>query len=405
MKTIYFEKDIPRILATKLAAKCCPPLLYTGLNAVKYNRKLPDPPLPGPNWLRVKNLACGLCGTDVSFFKATTGTSSAFEPIPGSARTFLGHENVGVVVEAGPAVTKFRVGDRVTIREYMSGCGNKDIHPPCRHCAEGNYNLCLNYGEPSPLNLPDTGAGFGDSFLAPEQQLTKIFDELSEDQAVLLEPSCVSVHAVLLDPPRKGENILVYGCGMIGLGIVQALKIVQPDCRIWVTTRKKARQQMAKRLGADHILKGDPYIAASEATGGSRVYTGMNGNKMIFGGFDRIYDCAGGGKANTLCCRLLRPRGTLMKVGHHMTSITFDETPVWWHELKLIGVDAHGMEEWQGRKLYTFELVQEWMRDGIYKTEGFITHRFPLSRYKDAMRLAISNPSDMIKIVLDCRKS
>ena len=176
MKTIYFEKDIPRILATKLAAKCCPQLLYTGLNAVKYDRKLPDPPLPGPNWLRVKNLACGLCGTDVSFFKATTGTSSAFEPIPGSARTFLGHENVGVVVEAGPAVTKFRVGDRVTIREYMSGCGNKDIHPPCRHCAEGNYNLCLNYGEPSPLNLPDTGAGFGDSFLAPEQQLTKIFD-------------------------------------------------------------------------------------------------------------------------------------------------------------------------------------------------------------------------------------
>ena len=62
-------------------------------------------------------------------------------------------------------------------------------------------------------------------------------------------------------------------------------------------------------------------------------------------------------------------------------------------------------EEWQGRKLYTFDLVQEWMRDGIYKTEGFITHRFPLSRYKDAMRLAISNPSDMIKIVLDCRKS
>ena len=86
-----------------------------------------------------------------------------------------------------------------------------------------------------------------------------------------------------------------------------------------------------------------------------------------------------------------------------MTAITFDETPVWWHELKLIGVDAHGMEEWQGRKLYTFDLVQKWMRDGIYKTDGFITHRFPLSRYKDAMRLAISNPSNMIKIVLDCR--
>ena len=117
MKTIYFEKDIPRILITKFAARFCKPLLYTGLNAVKYNKKLPDAPLPGPNWLRVKNIACGLCGTDVSFFKATTGTNSALEPIPGSARTYLGHENVGVVVEAGPAVTKFKVGDRVTIRE------------------------------------------------------------------------------------------------------------------------------------------------------------------------------------------------------------------------------------------------------------------------------------------------
>lgn len=403
MKTIYFEKDIPRILITKFAARFCKPLLYTGLNAVKYNQKLPDAPLPGPNWLRVKNIACGLCGTDVSLFKATTGTNSALEPIPGSAKTYLGHENVGVVVETGSAVTKFKVGDRVTIREYMSGCGNKDIQPPCKYCAEGNYNFCLNYGEPSPLDLPDTGAGWGDSFLAPEQQLTKILDELTDDQAVMLEPSCVSVHAVLVDPPKAGEKILVFGCGTIGLGIVQALKIVQPDCEIWVTTRKKARQEMAKRLGADHILEGDPYEAASKATGGSKVYVGMNQNKMFFGGFDRIYDCAGGGKANTLCCRLLAPRGTLVKVGHHMAAITYDETPVWWHELKLIGVDAHGMEEWQGRKLYTFDLVQEWMRDGIYKTDGFITHRFPLKNYKAALKLAIENPSDLIKIVLDCQ--
>src|SRR5699024_547063 len=146
MKTIYFEKDIPRILITKFAARFFRPLLFTGLNAVKYNKKLPNAPLPGPDWLRVKNTACGVCGTDVSFFQATTGTSSAFEPIPGSARTYMGHENVGVVVETGPGVTKFKAGDRVTIREYMSGCGNKGIKPPCKYCAEGNYNLCLNYG-------------------------------------------------------------------------------------------------------------------------------------------------------------------------------------------------------------------------------------------------------------------
>ena len=94
-----------------------------------------------------------------------------------------------------------------------------------------------------------------------------------------------------------------------------------------------------------------------------------------------------------------------MKVGHHMAAVIYDESPVWWQELKIIGVDAHGMEEWQGRRLYTFDLVQEWMRDGIYQTEGFITHRFPLSRYKDAFAVALKNPPELIKIVLDCSKA
>lgn len=402
MKTIYFEKDIPRVLMTKFAAKRCKPLLYTGFSAVKYNKNLPDPPLPADNWLRVKNVLCGLCGTDMSFFKATTGTNSAFEPIPSSKRTFLGHENVGIVIETGSAVTKFRIGDRVTIREYMSGCGNKDIQPRCKYCEEGNYNLCLNYGEPSPHKLPDVGAGWGDTFIAPEQQLAKIYDELSDEQAVMVEPTCVSIHAVLMAPPEKKEKILIMGCGTIGLGIVQAIKIVEPDCEVWIMERVKTKQDFAKKLGADHVLNGDPYQATSAATGGSKVFTGMNKNKMFFGGFDRIYDCIGGNWSNTTALRLLRPRGTLVKVGHHMNAITFDESPIWWHEIKLIGIDAHGMEEWQGRKLYTFDLAQEWIRDGIYRTEGFVTHHFKLDDYKEAMKLGLDNPPDVIKIVLDC---
>lgn len=402
MKTIYFEKDIPRILATKAAAKCCKPLLFTGLNAVKFNRALPDAPLPAEDWLRIRNIACGVCGTDLSFFKATTSTDSALEPIPGSARTYLGHETVGVVEEVGPAVTKYKAGDRVTLREYMSGCGNKGIKPPCRFCAEGNYNLCENYGEPSPLKLPDTGAGFGDYYLAPEQQLSRLYDELSDDQAVMVEPTAVSIHAVTMSMPQRGEKVMVLGCGTIGLGVVQAIKIFQPDCEVWVMERVKEKQEFAKRLGADHVLSGEPYQAVANAVGKSRVYTGMGGNKMLFGGFDRIYDCVGGSWANTSCLRFLRARGTLVKVGHHMSSIRFDETPIWWQELKIVGIDAHGMEEIDGRRLTTFDLAQELIRDGRYKTEGFITHRFKLEQYKDAFRLMLQNPPELIKIVLDC---
>ena len=371
MKTIYFDLDLPRVVATKAASKAFHSLLFTGLNAVKYAKNLPDPPLPAPDWVRVRNIQCGVCGTDLSFFRCTATTNCALAPIPGSRRTYLGHENVGVVTEVGPAVTKFQVGDRVTLQEYMSSCGNKSIPQPCRFCRQGDYCLCENYGEPSPLKLPDVGAGFGDQFNAPQQQLN---------------PLCV-----------------VLGCGTIGLGVVQALKIFQPDCEVWVMERIKPKQEFAKKLGADHILFGDPYAATAKATGGSKVYGGKK-NKMFFGGFDVIYDCVGGGWANTTCLRLLRARGTLVKIGHHMSAITFDETPIWWQELTLVGVDAHGMEHIDGRDISTFDLAQELIRDGKYRTEGFITHRFPLDDYKKAFRLMMANPPELVKVVLDCRK-
>ena len=139
------------------------------------------------------------------------------------------------------------------------------------------------------------------------------------------------------------------------------------------------------------------------ATGGSEVYQGMSRkNRYFFGGFDRVYDCIGGNRANTLGVRLLAARGTFVKVGHHMNAVRYDETPVWWQELTMIGIDAHGMEEWEGRKLYTFDLVQEWIRDGKYSVDGFVTHRFPLEKYKDALRLALCNPPGVFKIVLTC---
>lgn len=408
MKTIYFDKDIPRILATKgvvavsKKVKKASRLLYTDLSAVKFARDIPDPALPADNWVRVKNIACGLCGTDMSFFKATTGTGSAFEPIPSSKKTYLGHENIGRIVEIGSGVTDFRVGDRVGIRAYMSGCDNKDL-PRCKYCEEGNYNLCLNYGAKPRFDLEWVGAGWGDTFIAPQQQLYHIYDEITDEQAPMIEPACVSIHAVLRDKPKAGEKILVMGCGTIGLGVVQAVKVIQPDCEIWILERVQSKIDFAMKLGADHVLKGDPLKAASDATGGSEVYQGMSEkNRYFFGGFDRVYDCIGGDWSNTMACRLLAPRGTMMKIGHHMCPITYDESPVWWQELTLIGVDAHGIEEWEGRKLYTFDLVQEWTRDGKYSVEGFVTNHFRLEDYKTAMELAIRNPPDVVKIVIDC---
>lgn len=405
MKSIYYEKNIPKILLTKLNSrfKILHPLLFTGLNAVKFDKKMKDPVLPAGNWVKVRNIQTGVCGTDISFFRSTPGTSSALEPIPGSARTYMGHETVGVVEEAGPAVTKFKPGDRVTLREYMSSCGNKDIEPACRFCEDGNYCLCENYGEPSSIAPENTGAGFGDYYIAPERQLTKIYDGIDDDTATMIEPAAVSLHSVLLAPPEKGEKVMVLGCGTIGLGIVQSVKLVQPDCTVYVLERVKEKQELALRLGADKVITGDTYEYIEKELDG-KLYHGMMGNKMVLGGFDRIYDCVGGDWANNNCVRWLRARGTLVKVGHHMCGTKFDETPIWWQELKIIGVDAHGMEDFEGKHISTFDLVQELVISGRLDLSCFITHRFPLSDYKKALKLMLKGDKSVIKIVLDCRE-
>ena len=152
-----------------------------------------------------------------------------------------------------------------------------------------------------PLHTADivTGAGWSDSFIYPAKGLAKVYDEITDEQAVMVEPTCVSIHAVLRSQAaEKGEKILVMGCGTIGLGVIQAIKIVEPDCEVWAMERVKTKQEFALKLGADHILNGDPYKATAEATGGSEIYTGMKGNKYFFGGFDRIYDCIGGDWSN-----------------------------------------------------------------------------------------------------------
>ncbi|HBR01169.1 MAG TPA: hypothetical protein DD738_00990, partial [Ruminiclostridium sp.] len=74
------------------------------------------------------------------------------------------------------------------------------------------------------------------------------------------------------------------GAGTIGLGIIQFLKILQPECTIYVMERIPEKQQFALRLGAREILKGDPYTAVARAAGG-KVYNGMMKNRMLMGGF------------------------------------------------------------------------------------------------------------------------
>ncbi|PKL39848.1 MAG: hypothetical protein CVV44_06405 [Spirochaetae bacterium HGW-Spirochaetae-1] len=397
MKTIFFEVSIPRILLTKALAKLSQRVYYSPLSPVRF-RNIPDRSLPGENWVRVKTRIAGICGADMSLFYVKADPRISIAALPGVPRVFMGHELVGNVVETGDGVTHLSPGDRVVLQRYLPCCSIKEIKPPCRSCSEGNYTLCENFSEGDmPVNL---GAGFGDHFIAHSSQLIKIPDDISDETAVMIEPASVSLHAVLRRLPRKGERVLVIGAGVIGLNVIQFARLLQPECSIYVLEKMDFKKKLAGQMGADHILEGDPYEAAAGMTG-ARLYRGPLGNKYMLGGFDLIYDCVGQSSTIHDSLRWLRARGDYMMIGNQLSPVRFDQTPVWNQEVNIIGVNSHGGEMYEGENISTFDLTVRMAREGRVGFEKFITHRFPLSRYREAFKFIKSGTGNNIKTILE----
>jgi 2-desacetyl-2-hydroxyethyl bacteriochlorophyllide A dehydrogenase len=396
MKSIYFDVNIPKILVTKALAGLLPFIYYSPLSPVGFS-DIPEQKLPGKNWVRVKSIMTGICGADIAMFfvKASPGISIA--ALPGVPRAYMGHEVVGRVVEKGPGATGLALGDRVILQRYLPCCSTKEITPPCRPCKEGNYTLCENFSEGTlPPNL---GAGFSEHFLAHKTQLVKVPDDISDDQAVLVEPTAVSLHAVLSRLPKKGEKVLVIGAGTIGLGVIQIARALGKDFTLYALEKIPFKKKLAKKYGADYVLDGDPYKAVAAATG-ARLYRGPLGNNAMLGGFDLIYDCVGYSATIHDSLRWLAAQGDYIMIGNQLSPVSFDQTPVWQQELTMKGINAHGSETYQGKRISSFDLAIELIRKKKIRVDHLITHRFPFADYKEAFKLAKEKSSEVIKVVL-----
>ena len=400
MRSIYVDKNIPRVLLTKAITPIWRDFVWTPLSSAKAG-PLPDQPLPSPNWMRIKNLACGICATDLSLLFMTANPSVAPAALPGVQRFHLGHEAVGEVTEIGSGVKRFKVGDRVIMDKHFYGanCLNLELENLCEMCAHDETNFCLNKSDYPFLGV---GGGFGDSYVTHESGVYLCPPELTLDQAVLVEPFGIGTHAVLRHPPKPGSKVLVIGTGMIGLAVLMAVKAAQPDCEATVISRYDFQSQMAERLGAKHILQNSEYQAIAKASGGKFFSAPMN-KGVVIGGFDIIFDCVGNSNTLNDCMRWVKANGKVVMVGAHMQPMTkVDLVNIWYHQIELVGVVAHGHEHHQGEHKHTYDWVMEFMKQGLYKTDGFITHRFAYEDYKQAIALTNHHKgkSGAIKVIL-----
>lgn len=398
MKALYFDNDIAKILALKVTSAFTRNAALWPFSPVRYG-SVDEPEIPNPRWLKIRNLACGLCGTDIHFIFMDMDPKSFPAATPGIRRKYLGHELVGEIVEVGDEAGEFVEGDRVALRIDWPSCFQMEIDPPCRPCASGSYMLCENLGK-RELPYADTGGGFSPFMVVHRSQPFKIPDDIDHERALLIEPAASALHGVMKRPPRAGERILVIGAGTIGLLTVAVAKTLSPDAEIFCLARYPFQAEAAERMGADGVFTGGGklYEKMARATGAS-YSRGLFGNEILLGGFEVVYDTIGNDKSIGNALRWAGSGGDVIILGINFRPGKIDYSPIWNQEIKVTGINCHAAEE-TGKT--SFDMAARLLANKGFPADGLITHRFPMDRYKDAIRTFLSKGrSEAIKIVLD----
>ncbi|MBI5116590.1 alcohol dehydrogenase catalytic domain-containing protein [Candidatus Poribacteria bacterium] len=401
MLSVYFDVTVWKIALTQALARVSKNALWGPLSPLRMG-ELPEPALPGPEWVKVRVHSCGLCGSDMHLLDIDINPRVSVAAVPGMKRIFLGHELYCEVVETGRDVKDIKKGDKLSYLGFFPNCkglGNN----PCPPCAEGNYTLCLT---PEKGTLPSNrGGGFSEFMVAHRSQWAKLPDDFTEDQALMTEPLAVAVHAVFKHPPKPGDRVLVIGAGTVGLNVLQVVKAVEPRAYVTALARYPQQEQMALRLGADKVIRGgDTYRAVADDTGG-RLFNGIMGSRMMLGGYDVIHDSVGSGATFQDALRWVKGHGAIVLSGVQLAASKIDFTPIWHQEINVTGINCHGQEHLGGTPRTSFEWAIELIRDGKAQTAPLISHRFPLRDIRQAIEaMKRKGEEPTFKIVLDVGK-
>src|SRR5919201_3363808 len=251
----------------------------------------------------VKLAACGVCHSDLS---AITGTIAL--PLP----LVLGHEGAGVVEEVGDGVTEFAKGDHV-IFSFIYMCGK------CRFCASGRPVLCLEQGKAlttplegsprvhdgkgAPLNIFSGCGAMAEYATVSAENLIRIDPKIPLDCAALVGCGVTTGVGAVFNTAKvqPGCSVAVFGCGGVGLSVIQGARIAGAE-RIIAIDTLEAKLAMAQRFGATDVLPAsdDPVKALKKLTGG---------------GPDYAFECVGSGELAASAYRAIRRGGLAVVVG------------------------------------------------------------------------------------------
>ncbi len=329
--------------------------------------ELVDMPLPevGPDDLLVQVKACGICGSDIHGWDGSSGRR--IPPL------VMGHEAAGVVATVGQNVNAFKAGDRVTFDSTVS-CGR------CASCRKGSINLCENRQVlgVSCSEFRRHGA-FAEYVVVPQNISYKLPDDLAFEHAALIEAVSIAVHAANRTPVKLGDTAVVVGSGMIGLLVIQAIRLAGCS-RVIAVDLEDNKLELAKQLGADEGLnpKSCDVVAVVKRLTGGR-------------GADVSLEVVGATPTVKMAIECTRKGGSITLVGNLAPQVEFPLQAVVTRELSVYGSCASNGE---------YPECIEYLRRGDIRVDALITAKAPLDEGPNWFARLYDGEPGAMKVVL-----
>jgi L-iditol 2-dehydrogenase len=275
-------------------------------------------PTAGPGDVLVAVRACGICGSDVHGYDGSTGRR--IPPL------VMGHESAGVIAEVGANVTRAKPGDRVALDSLLS-CGK------CEACLRGLGNMCPQRRilGVACAEFRQLGA-FAEYVVVPENAIYRLPPELPFEQAALVEPVSVALHAVGRLQIERGNSSVVVGSGMIGLLVIQALRLAGCETVIAIDLEDD-KLQLAAELGATATIN----AAKTNAVAAVLRHTAGQG-------VDVAIEVVGAAQPLATAIGCVRRRGQVCLVGNLSAEVPLPLQDVVMRELTLVGTCASAGE-------------------------------------------------------------
>lgn len=304
------------------------------------------------NEILVKIAACGVCNTDLHYIDHGVPT---FKKPP----MILGHEPSGIVEETGAEVKNFKVGDRVLIPPVFS-CGY------CDNCRLGRENICFNM---LMLGNHIDGA-FAEYTKVPAKDCQHLPEDLPlEESSIIADAISTPYHAVKNRAKvRPGDSVVVFGCGGVGINVVQMAAAAGGSVIAVDIVDKKL--DIAKKLGALHTIN------ASDKEGKALI---KEIRTLTGGGADIAIEAIGNPKTIELASSAVKAGGCHCQVGYTRHNVAINAGRLMFREIEIKGS--------LGCRPVDYPKIIEMVRIGKIQLKPVVTHKFKLEEIDQAFDL------------------